>query len=143
MVQKIAELEAKVARSSGQWEPDGVSRDPYAGTNIETLEWQDHYDTGDDDADGDEALTSPDQDGSEADFAADTLAEEAVTEAALDALDADSGEESYLDEESLRELVADIVRSELQGALGERITRNVRKLVRREIQRALAAQDLI
>ena len=143
VVQKIAELEAKVARSSGQWEPDGVSRDPYAGTNIETLEWQDHYDTGDDEADGDEALTSPDQDGSEADFAADTLAEEAVTEAALDALDADSGEESYLDEESLRELVADIVRSELQGALGERITRNVRKLVRREIQRALAAQDLI
>ena len=31
---------------------------------------------------------------------------------------------------------------ELQGALGERITRNVRKLVRREIQRALTAQDL-
>jgi cell pole-organizing protein PopZ len=52
-------------------------------------------------------------------------------------------EDSILDEESLRELVADIVRAELQGALGERITRNVRKLVRREIQRALSAQDLL
>ncbi|OIQ46048.1 MAG: hypothetical protein BM558_01035 [Roseobacter sp. MedPE-SW] len=143
VVQKIAELEAKVARSSGQWEPDGASRDPYAGTNIETLEWQDHYDAGDHEADVDEAPISPDQDMSDAGFAAETLAEEAATEAALEALDAGGSEESYLDEDSLRELVADIVRSELQGALGERITRNVRKLVRREIQRALAAQDLI
>ena len=38
---------------------------------------------------------------------------------------------------ALRELVAEIVREELQGGLGERITRNVRKLVRAEIQRAL------
>ncbi len=47
-----------------------------------------------------------------------------------------------LDEDTLRDLVSDIVRQELQGALGERITRNVRKLVRREIHRALATQDL-
>lgn len=51
-------------------------------------------------------------------------------------------EEQLIDEEVLRDLVSDIVRAELQGALGERITRNVRKLVRREIHRALAAQDL-
>ncbi|MEL6690382.1 MAG: hypothetical protein AAFP28_08680, partial [Pseudomonadota bacterium] len=48
-----------------------------------------------------------------------------------------------LDEEQLRDMVAEIVREELQGELGERITRNVRKLVRREINRALAGQDLI
>jgi hypothetical protein len=47
-----------------------------------------------------------------------------------------------LDEETLQALVADIVRQELQGALGERITRNVRKLVRREIHRVLMSQDL-
>ncbi len=147
VVQKIAELEAKVARSSGQWEPDGQSTDPYAGTNIETLEWQDHIDEDGDEAKREEELTAPAPDGSgggsEAGFDPETLTEEAVTDAALDALDAGNGEESYLDEESLRELVAEIVRSELQGALGERITRNVRKLVRREIQRALAAQDLV
>ena len=51
-------------------------------------------------------------------------------------------EAAVIDEEMLREMVADIVRQELQGALGERITRNVRKLVRREIHRALAAHDL-
>ncbi|MFX0542937.1 hypothetical protein ACEWPM_014545 [Roseovarius sp. S4756] len=53
-----------------------------------------------------------------------------------------AGSDEYLDEDALRDLVADIVRQELQGALGERITRNVRKLVRREIHRALTSQEL-
>ncbi|MFP7673692.1 hypothetical protein ACG74X_10095 [Marivita sp. S0852] len=47
-----------------------------------------------------------------------------------------------IDEQMLRDLVGDIVRQELQGALGERITRNVRKLVRREIHRMLISQEL-
>ncbi|MGR3526563.1 MAG: hypothetical protein ACU0CT_11205 [Paracoccaceae bacterium] len=51
-------------------------------------------------------------------------------------------DEALLDEHMLRELVAEIVRQELQGALGERITRNVRKLVRREIHRALTSHEL-
>ncbi len=46
------------------------------------------------------------------------------------------------DEDKLRQMVADIVRTELQGPLGERITRNMRKLVRREIYRALETRDL-
>ena len=46
-----------------------------------------------------------------------------------------------IDEELLRNLVFDIVRQELQGTLGERITRNVRKLVRREIYRVLSSQE--
>lgn len=51
------------------------------------------------------------------------------------------GDEPVLDEMALRDLVAEIVREELQGALGERITRNVRKLVRREIRRVMSSQD--
>jgi len=50
---------------------------------------------------------------------------------------------AMLDEEALRQLVAEIIRQELQGALGERITRNVRKLVRREIQRAMTSNELL
>lgn len=46
-----------------------------------------------------------------------------------------------LDEAALEALVADIIRKELQGRLGERITRSVRKLVRQEINRALTSQD--
>ena len=50
-------------------------------------------------------------------------------------------EDATFDEAAMRELVRDIIREELQGALGERITRNVRKLVRAEIARALAVRD--
>lgn len=46
-----------------------------------------------------------------------------------------------IDEEKLRELVKEVVREELQGNLGERITRNVRKLVRREIHNILTTQE--
>ena len=46
-----------------------------------------------------------------------------------------------LDEEALRAMVAEVVREELTGPLGERITRNVRKLVRREIYRVLSSQE--
>ena len=45
------------------------------------------------------------------------------------------------DDEALRDLIAEIVRQELSGELGERITRNVRKLVRREIRQMLASEE--
>ncbi|MCB2095163.1 MAG: hypothetical protein H6901_05450 [Rhodobacteraceae bacterium] len=46
-----------------------------------------------------------------------------------------------VDTDAFREMVAQVIREELQGTLGERITRNVRKLVRREINRALDIED--
>jgi hypothetical protein len=45
-----------------------------------------------------------------------------------------------LDEESLRAVINAIVREELQGELGERINRNLRKLVRQEIGQFLDEQ---
>jgi hypothetical protein len=53
------------------------------------------------------------------------------------------GEWDALHEAVLSEIVRDIIREEFQGALGERITRNVRKLVRAEINRALMTKGLI
>ena len=50
-------------------------------------------------------------------------------------------QELTFNEDVLRELVRDLIREELQGTLGERITRNIRKLVRVEIARAMAVQD--
>ena len=47
----------------------------------------------------------------------------------------------FVSEDVLREIVRDMIREELQGNLGERITSNVRKLVRAEINRALASQN--
>ncbi|MCV2875102.1 hypothetical protein OE810_02410 [Rhodobacteraceae bacterium XHP0102] len=55
-----------------------------------------------------------------------------------------SGQSILLDHEdaALRALVARVVREELQGDLGQRITSNLRKLVRREIRIILAAEQL-
>ncbi len=69
-------------------------------------------------------------------------AEDRLDDDAADLLEPDDDADAILDEDALRELVTEIVRQELQGGLGERITRNVRKLVRREIHRALASQEL-
>ncbi len=54
----------------------------------------------------------------------------------------DPADDLVIDADALRDLVAEIIRQELQGPLGERITRNVRKLVRREIARALDTQAM-
>lgn len=61
---------------------------------------------------------------------------------ATEFVDADGMPLAVLDEHALQEIVRQTLRVELQGELGERITRNVRKLVRAEINRALMARDL-
>jgi hypothetical protein len=101
---RVAEIEAAVAESGEEWEPDGTEIE-HQDVALETIE---------------------------------------ATDSAGDSDDSDAGEggEAVLDEESLRDLVVEIVRQELQGTMGQRITRNVRKLVRQEINRALASHDL-
>ena len=47
-----------------------------------------------------------------------------------------------IDEGMLRELIVEVLRDELRGPLGDRITSNLRKLVRREIFRALASGEV-
>ncbi|SIT81941.1 hypothetical protein [Pontibaca methylaminivorans] len=47
-----------------------------------------------------------------------------------------------IDPDALRPLVAEMLREELRGALGERITRTVRKLVQQEVHRILTARGL-
>jgi hypothetical protein len=71
---------------------------------------------------------------------------EDVAPQTTDAGSADAPEESdeadaVIDEDALREMVARMVRDELQGRVGERITHNVRRMVRREIARALSLQE--
>ncbi|MEP2530711.1 hypothetical protein [Shimia sp.] len=115
----------------GVEEPDAPGDSDYAGTNTQAEAWKesDLQET------DDHRLHSFEQ----------SLHAEIIDEVEATLLP-DLGEvvdePAVIDEEILREMVADIVRQELQGALGERITRNVRKLVRREIHRALAAHDL-
>jgi cell pole-organizing protein PopZ len=128
---RIAELERAVSGQPGDWEPDGSE-----GVDAETpKEFVFRH--------GGHVTTSA----TRSEAPAETYASEETSDSArvLSAevapapLRLDSAE---IDEDQLREIVAQMIRTELQGALGERITQNVRKLVRREIHRALLTRDL-
>lgn len=54
----------------------------------------------------------------------------------------DDDEDVFVDEDVLRRVVSEIVREELQGKMGERITRNVRRMVRREIEQTLSLKGI-
>lgn len=155
--QRIAELEQAVAASADDWEPDGTEAG--AGTlpadmptvftatsSANTRPWT-GIDQPEDRPEPPRTHMAARQD--EGPQTADKVPEAQPEAPRADRLaDTDTSmfegdsDEAVLDEEMLRDMVAEFVREELQGALGERITRNVRKLVRAEIQRALAARDL-
>ncbi|WP_435230950.1 hypothetical protein ACMAZE_03695 [Pseudopelagicola sp. nBUS_20] len=134
-------LDARIAQwrdvqPSGSFEePDAPGDSDYAGTETDASAWE-----AEPPLEQDEALNL-------SDFKLETgenhlLAQREGATVEPRGLVAPTDEATIIDESMLREMVADIVRQELQGALGERITRNVRKLVRREINRALAAHEL-
>jgi len=124
LTSKIAALEAVIGKTDDQWEPDDTGSSDYSGTEAPSMKWDDVGSDNDaDNAEGDNAET----------VEVDVEPQQAAFSKSADEL---------LDEDALRDIVSEIVREELQGALGERITRNVRKLVRREIHGALAAQEL-
>ncbi|CUH81495.1 hypothetical protein [Tropicibacter naphthalenivorans] len=128
---KIAALEELVGRKQDDWDIEADAEAPatFIRRAPEPLAWEDHTPDVDEVR---ETLTAPMQ---ELDDIEASYDEPAVAEPQVQALSLD------LDDEALRAMVSQIIRQELQGALGERITRNVRKLVRREIHRVLMSQD--
>jgi hypothetical protein len=135
---RIAELEAAVGDRADDWEPDGSEdadqerpsrflfqhRPPQPATEPRGM--------------AEAAAPAP------VPHAFDLVDENALKAREDD--DADDGFDIFEDDrlpdpDALRDLVAEIVRQELQSDLGQRVTRNIRKLVRREIRRALAARD--
>ena len=132
LTERIAALENAIERASEIYEPEGDEDEDMVVAENRAIEWVHQVVL--------DATGAPMPDVSE------------EQDVVVDSL---SDEEQVIDEMALRDLVADIVREELQGPLvsqivraelqgdlGERITRNVRKMVRVEIQRALAARAL-
>ena len=123
---KMEVLEAAFVETEGQRESDGERDDSYSGTKTKGVEWTDENGI------------------------AQTQSEEAIFQSKPDSnfirdpevVRRQAGKPITLNlsEEDLRDLVAQIAREELKGALGERITRSLRKMVRREIARAAMAQ---
>ena len=137
---KIAALEAAVGKIAEGWEPDGDEAVELAATQMSTMAWEDDVEL---DAKG-APFTGAEHDALPQEAAHyDEFARDEANEADKPSMAAAfGGDDQLMDEETLRELVSEIVRAELQGDLGERITRNVRKLVRREIHRALTAHEM-
>lgn len=124
---RIAELEAAVGARPDEWEPDGSEDLSQETPDRFVFQHRPLPLT------GREAVAEP-------------LALRAF-QAQEDAEDEQAGgidiaeSATLIDEDALRDMVAEIVRQELQGELGQKVTRNIRKLVRREIRRALASRD--
>ncbi|AML51578.1 hypothetical protein [Falsihalocynthiibacter arcticus] len=157
----IAELEAAISKQGSVFEPDG-SEEVGSIPENEPLQWQDadartklealvaepeviELDAGPQEVDPDfvrrHAAPVGVDDFEEDEDPAPNFAHSEPDDL-QEALDRDFGVNDLpIDEDALRDLVSEIVRQELQGALGERITRNVRKLVRREIHRIISSQE--
>lgn len=134
---RIAELEAAVDSSAEDWEPDGTE----AESLPEELVFH-HAEEAHADAPAAETAEAQDwEDADETDRAANRFAGTETIEAEEQPADGEDGE-MVIDEAALREMVARMVREELQGVVGERITHNVRRMVRREIARALSLKGL-
>ena len=152
----IAELEAAVTDQPENWEPDEGEQfdgdawaasafDPPVDDSPSTTQEQDD-DTPDTDPapaenvsantdkqkDADTALNPPD--------IAAQIAQEVAT--AFGVREVARNIMNDMEDDTLRVMVTEIIREELAGELGEKITRNVRKLVRREINRAFMARGL-
>lgn len=165
---RIAELEVAVGRTREDWEPDGS--EPGAGQLPKWHIYQAADDKKSEPADTGEpedeasnlesipvffrttarksdpyvlAVTDRDPGDGEATAQESQPANADVEPATTPEAAADPGDEDeFLDEHALRIMVTEIVREELRGSTGERITRNMRRMVRREIQRALALKDV-
>ena len=162
----IAELEAAVTSQPDEWEPDGSEVTPTDGLAValaamaEAEEAAVEGATADNGEIEDAEIVAPDpvvtlhprreeptfrhavvEPEDETDYG-DELRENADDDGMPIPDDLDETLAAYiaggtkLDHEEMRQLVVDAVRQELQGDLGERITRNIRKLVRLEISRA-------
>ena len=121
----IAELEAAVTAQPDDWEPD--EGEPFDEAAWAVSAFQLHEVA---------AAAKQATEATNEDITSEAEAEQvAPPEIPADAL-------AQIDPAVLRQMVVEILREELAGDMGERITRNVRKLVRREINRVLVSRDL-
>ncbi len=85
------------------------------------------------------ALDAPEEpDAPDVEVATVVAPETAVAHAEKEAGEAETLE---LDDDQLREIVRRVLLDELTGPLGEKMTRNIRKMLKREVDRALALRD--
>jgi hypothetical protein len=136
--EKVAELEAAITAQPDEWEAD-------EGEAFEDEAWASSaFQAPPDDSDMTDEVPEPEADDAPevgenlppVDGEDDSPEDDGITNLLA------AGTADAVAEEALRAMIIDIVHEELTGELGERMTRNVRKLVRREISRALMSREL-
>ncbi|MEL7213675.1 MAG: hypothetical protein AAGK92_13510 [Pseudomonadota bacterium] len=137
---RIAELEAAVAQQEESWDPDGLDDSDENTPSALSSSVADIWETVEPEeipvsAPASDSVLEAEEEPEDAPSDIDVQADDDVFEGFA------TEDDARLDEEALREMVSELVRQELQGALGARITRNVRKLVRREIHRIVGSKD--
>lgn len=120
----IAELEAAVVAQPDDWEPDEGEDFDEAAWAASAFQLHAVADAAEEQALTEDVPPPPEQ------------------EDAADVLPQDNDAAMPVDQDALRAMVVEILREELAGDMGERITRNVRKLVRREINRVLVSREM-
>lgn len=135
---RIAELEAALGGATGDWEPDG-SEDADQETPRQFVFAHRPLSLAGREAEPDTRAARA-AEAAEARVAAVGSEPPAAPEAGSP--DASEAPVRVAEPADMRALITEIVREELRGALGRKATQNIRKLVRREIRRALDAQDL-
>jgi len=111
---KVSQLEEIIANTDDEWEPDGDDGSDYAGGVTATLDWK---------------LVA----GAARDEFDKTVSQ--VIDEPLSLTDVEPLNDDEMD--ALREIVAKIVREELKGHLGEKITAKILQMVQREVKAAL------
>ena len=126
---KISLLEEMIKDKVDLWERVSVGRDGYAGSAVRVAPLEEIADA---------ALGEP------SGYVSDVTDEDYSIKNEVEAVD--RGENDIedasvpplsVDLEKLRPMVADIIRTELRGVLGQKITANIRSMVRREIEIAI------
>ena len=127
--EKISLREEMIIETNGLWEPDAARQDDNAGSPLTGVPTEEIADA----AFGDMSFDISD------------VADENLL-IKNDHEEVDRGEHDIeeasvppwsVDYETLKPMVADIIRGELRGVLGEKITANIRSMVRREIEIAI------
>jgi len=126
--EKISRLEEMITETEGPWEPDTAGHDDYAGRPVTGLPWEEVVDAALSEIDGDLDGDTTEEKSEHVD--------NAPYEAGVDQ-DPIAVRSVPVDYEALRPMVADIIRDELRGVLGEKITANIRRMVHREIETAV------
>lgn len=143
---KILRLEELISHAEGLWDPDNAGKDEYAGRCVSDLPWKKFVDTSKSDFDlpidlnaiyDEGAISGPEPEV----LVENDLAPDPETDARDDYT---NNPETNVEEpmlslnlEMLKQVVSEVLHEDLRGPTGEKITSNIRRLVREEIKAIL------